>query len=208
MIPKRMKNKVVSLIFLSILSGFHTSIMAKNIVVFGDSLSAAYGMDLEKGWVSLLSESLKGQHTIHNASISGETSAGGLARLPLTIAELKPDLILLEIGANDGLQGLSVKSIRANLDRMIQLSLAAEVEIAVIGISLPATYGPRYIDEFRSTYSGLAEQYKLSFVDFYREEFVAAKGNIQADGLHPTEKTQPIIRDWVLEFLNKEGLLD
>ena len=203
-----MKNKVISLILLCILSGFNATLLAKNIVVFGDSLSAAYGMDLEKGWVSLLSESLKGQHTVHNASISGETSAGGLARMPLTIAELKPDLILLEIGANDGLQGLSIKNMRANLERMIQLSLAAQVQVAIIGISLPASYGPRYIDEFRSTYVKLAEQYKLPFVDFYREEFVAQEGNIQEDGLHPTEKTQPIIKDWVVEFLSKEELLD
>lgn len=208
MIPKLIKNKVVSFTLLSVLSVFNTPIFAKNIVIFGDSLSAAYGMDLEKGWPHLLSESLKGQHIIYNASISGETSGGGLARMPLTIAELKPDLILLEIGANDGLQGLPVKNMRANITRMIELNLAAGVEVAIIGISLPASYGPRYIDNFRATYAELANQYKLPFVDFYREEFVAQEGNIQVDGLHPTEKTQPTIRDWVLDFLAKEKLLD
>ena len=203
-----MKNNVISLALACLLSIFNTEVLAKNIVVFGDSLSAAYGMDVEKGWVHLLSEALQGKHIVQNASISGETSAGGLARMPLTLAELKPDLLLLELGANDGLQGLPIKKMRANLERMIQLNLSAGVEVAIIGVSLPATYGPRYINEFRSSYIELAQQYKLPFVDFYREEFIAKEGNIQADGLHPTEKTQAIIKNWVLTFLNKEKFLD
>lgn len=203
-----MKNKVVTVILFCLFYVLSPSAHAKNIVIFGDSLSAAYGMDLEKGWAHLLNESLKDQYVVYNASISGETSSGGLARMPLTLMELKPDLLLLQLGANDGLQGLSVSNMRSNLEKMIQLNQAAGVTVALVGISLPASYGPRYIDQFRSTYSELAEQYKLPFVDFYREEFVAQEGNIQADGLHPTEKTQPTIRDWVLEFLNTENLLD
>lgn len=203
-----MKNKVVVIILLSLSCSISQVASAKNIVIFGDSLSAAYGMDLEKGWAHLLSESLKGQHTIQNASISGETSAGAVARMPITLAELKPDLLLLEIGANDGLQGLPIKNMHANLEKMIQLNQAAGTEIALVGISLPPSYGPRYIDQFRNTYKDLASEYKLPFIDFYREEFVATEGNIQADGLHPTEKTQSTIRDWVLDFLNREKLLD
>lgn len=203
-----MKNKVVTVILFCLFYVLSSSAHAKNIVIFGDSLSAAYGMDLEKGWAHLLNESLKNQYVVYNASISGETSSGGLARMPLTLAELKPDLLLLQLGANDGLQGLSVSNMRSNLEKMILLNQAAGVTVALVGISLPASYGPRYIDQFRSTYSDLAKQYKLPFVDFYREEFVAQEGNIQADGLHPTEKTQATIRDWVLEFLNTENLLD
>ena len=203
-----MKIKVVIAICVCVFFMSTAQSQGKSIVIFGDSLSAAYGMDIEQGWVHLLSESLKGQHIIHNASISGETSAGGRARMPLTLTEFKPDLLILEIGANDGLQGLPIKHMRANLDTMIQLSLDAGTQVALVGISLPASYGPRYIDQFRSTFSGLATQYKLPFIDFYREDFVAQEGNIQADGLHPTEKTQPIIRDWVLNFLHDQQLLE
>lgn len=202
-----MKNKVVILILLCTYFVLSSPVHAKQIVIFGDSLSAAYGMDLDKGWAHLLSESLKESHTIHNASISGETSSGGLARMPLTLKEFKPDLLLLEIGANDGLQGMSIKNMNSNLEKMIQLNLANGTRVALVGISLPASYGPRYIDQFRATYSDLAKKYKLPFIDFYREEFFTQEGNIQADGLHPTEKTQSMIRDWVLDFLNSENLL-
>ena len=207
MITKQTKNKVVIVIFLCVNFIFTSHSYAKNIVIFGDSLSAAYGMDLEKGWVHLLSESLKGQHSVHNASISGETSAGAVARISLTLAEFKPDLLLLEIGANDGLQDLPMSNMRTNLEKIIQLSHAEGTQVALVGISLPASYGPRYIDQFRSTFSELAEKHKLPFIDFYREEFVAQEGNIQADGLHPTQKTQATIRDWVLDFFNTEKLL-
>lgn len=203
-----MQNKVVVIILLCFSFSISSTSQAKNIVIFGDSLSAAYGMDLDKGWAHLLSESLKGQHTIQNASISGETSGGAVARMPITLAELRPDLILIEIGANDGLQGLPIKNMRANLEKIIELNHSAGTQVALVGISLPPSYGPRYIDQFRSTYKDLASKYKLPFIDFYREEFVAKEGNIQADGLHPTEKTQATIRDWVLDFLNNEKLLD
>jgi len=115
MIPKPRKIKFTLLLLLLSLSLFVSTTQAKQILIYGDSLSAAYGMDLEKGWAHLLSESLKNQHTVLNASISGETSSGGLARMPITIAELKPDLLLLELGANDGLQGLSISNMRSNL---------------------------------------------------------------------------------------------
>lgn len=203
-----MKNKVVVLILLCVYFILSSPAQAKQIVIFGDSLSAAYGMDLDKGWAHLLSESLKDKHTVHNASISGETSAGGLARMPLTLAEFKPDLLLLEIGANDGLQGMSIERMHSNLEKMIQLNAASGTQVALVGISLPASYGSRYIDQFRATYRDLAKKYELPFIDFYREEFVSKEGYIQADGLHPTEKTQPIIRDWVLAFLHSEKLLD
>jgi acyl-CoA thioesterase-1 len=203
-----MKNKVVVTILLCLSFALTAPAHAKNIVIFGDSLSAAYGMDLEKGWAHLLAETLKDKHTIHNASISGETSRGGLARMPLTLEEFNPDLLLLEIGANDGLQGLSISNMRSNLEQMIQLNIASGTKVALVGISLPASYGARYVDKFRASFSDLAKKYNLPFIDFYREEFVAQEGNIQADGLHPTEKTQPMIRDWVLDFLNNEQLLN
>jgi acyl-CoA thioesterase-1 len=171
-------------------------------------LSAAYGMPLEQGWAHLLAESIKDQHQVTNASISGETSGGGLARLPLTLAELKPDVILIELGANDGLQGLPISAMRNNLEQMISLVKEKNITIALAGISLPASYGPRYIDQFRATFKELSEKHDLPFIDFYREEFYLEPDFIQEDGLHPTAKTQPIVKDIILDFLNDNKLLD
>lgn len=181
---------------------------AKNILIYGDSLSAAYGMELEQGWAALLADKLRGDHTIINASISGETSAGGKARLTITLNEFAPDLLLLELGANDGLQGLPISSLKSNLEAMIQEAIAADVTVILGGISLPASYGPRYIDQFRSVYTSLAKQYELPFIDFYREDFITTEGYIQEDGLHPTQITQPIVRDMVMDFLTENNLLD
>lgn len=208
MIPNRLKNKFIftlfSLLFLATTATAH----AKHLVIFGDSLSAAYGMDLDQGWAHLLAESIKEQHQVTNASISGETSGGGLARLPLTLSELKPDVILVELGANDGLQGLSISAMRDNLEQIISLVKQQNIEIALAGISLPPSYGPRYIDRFRETFKELSQEYELPFIDFYREEFYLEPDFIQQDGLHPTAKTQPIVKDIILDFLNDNKLLD
>lgn len=184
------------------------SVHAKRILIYGDSLSAAYGMHLEEGWAHLLAQKLGDQHTVLNASISGDTSAAGLARLPLTLEEFKPDLVMLELGANDGLLGLPVATMRENLEQMIKLSQAAGVEVALVGISVPPSYGPRYVDEFRATYPALAEKYALPFIDFYREDFITTEGYIQEDGLHPTAITQPLVRDIVLAFLVENKLIE
>lgn len=208
MIPNRLKNKFIftlfSLLFLATTATAH----AKHLVIFGDSLSAAYGMDLDQGWAHLLAESIKEQHQVTNASISGETSGGGLARLPLTLSELKPDVILVELGANDGLQGLSISAMRDNLEQIISLVKQQNIEIALAGISLPPSYGQRYIDRFRATFKELSQEYELPFIDFYREEFYLEPDFIQQDGLHPTAKTQPIVKDIILDFLNDNKLLD
>ena len=165
-------------------------------------------MELEQGWAALLADKLRGDHTIINASISGETSAGGKARLTITLNEFAPDLLLLELGANDGLQGLPISSLKSNLEAMIQEAIAADVTVILGGISLPASYGPRYINQFRSVYTSLAKQYELPFIDFYREDFITTEGYIQEDGLHPTQITQPIVRDMVMDFLTENNLLD
>ncbi len=180
---------------------------AKHLLIYGDSLSAAYGMDEAKGWVNLLSEKLAPNIKVTNASISGETSRGGLARLPITLDELKPDVVFLELGANDGLQGQSTKRLKQNLAAKIELIQATGATVALASISLPASYGPRYIDQFRNVYTELADEYEIPLFDLYQPSFVETPGYIQEDGLHPTEVTQPIVRDLVLEFLNKHSLL-
>lgn len=208
MIPNQLKDKFTFVLFLLLFLVLSPTAQAKHLVIFGDSLSAAYGMDLEQGWAHLLAEAIKDTHTVSNASISGETSSGGRARLPITLAELKPDLILIELGANDGLQGLPINAMRENLDEMISMAKEANVQIALAGISLPASYGPRYIDKFRATFRELSEIHNLPFIDFYREEFFIEPDFIQEDGLHPTAKTQPLVKEIILEFLNANKLLE
>ncbi len=181
---------------------------AKHLLVYGDSLSAAYGMEEQQGWVHLLSQSLAGKHTISNASISGETTGGGLARLPVTLDELTPDIVMLELGANDGLRGYSPQLIEDNLRAMVRATQASGATVFLASISLPPTYGPRYIDQFRSVYSNLSEELGIPLLDLYRPEFVTTAGYIQEDGLHPSALTQPIVKDMVLDFLNDNNLLE
>lgn len=208
MIPNQMKDKFTfALLFLMFLLS-PCSANAKHIVIFGDSLSAAYGMELEQGWAHLMAQSIGAQHRVTNASISGETSGGGRARLPVTLAELKPDVIFIELGANDGLQGLSISAMRENLNEIILIAKQANIQIALAGISLPPSYGPRYIDQFRTTFSDLAKTHDLPYIDLFREEFYLDPGAIQEDGLHPTAKTQPLVRDIILTFLRENKLLE
>ena len=208
MIPNRLKFKFTLTALLLTLFIASNAAHAKRIVIYGDSLSAAYGMDIEQGWAHLLAESLGDDYTVVNASISGDTSSAGLARLPVTLEELNPDLVILELGANDGLQGLPIKRMHSNLEEMINLIKGSGAQIALVGISLPASYGPRYIDQFRATYRELSSKYELPFIDFYREEFFEKDGYIQEDGLHPTAITQPLVRDLMLEFLSEQSLLN
>lgn len=189
---------------------------SKHILVFGDSLSAAYGIEQEQGWVHLLSESLNEQAStqqnkpiiqVTNASISGETTTGGLARLELTLKEVKPDLVLLTLGANDGLQGHPLDKIERNLNSMLDIIKSNNIQAVVFGISIPATYGPRYIDKFRNIFPTVAKQQELPFFDLYQEDFFIKPGYMQNDGLHPTAIAQPTIRDLVLNFLKQQKLL-
>ena len=182
--------------------------LSKTILVYGDSLSAGYGINPKDGWVELLQTDLGSDHTLINASISGETSSGGLARIEITLDELKPDLVLLELGANDGLRGGSVDLLKENLHAMITQIRNRNIDLVLIGISVPPTYGPRYIDSFRAVYRDLATEFGVPIFDFYREEFFLKDNYIQADGLHPTAAAQPEVRDLVLGFLRSEKLLD
>lgn len=211
MIQNRLKEKFTLCLCLWVFAGFSAIAIAKenkpHLLIFGDSLSAAYGMDLEQGWAHLLALELNDTLMVTNASMSGETSGGGLARLPVTLDELRPDLVMLELGANDGLQGLSISSMRDNLEQMITLMRDKEITVALVGISLPASYGPRYVDKFRTTYIELAKKYQLPFIDFYREEFFLEPGSIQQDGLHPTAKTQGRVKDIVVDFLTTNNLI-
>jgi acyl-CoA thioesterase-1 len=207
MIPNRYNFKFTHAALLFLLCAMASTAHAKHILIYGDSLSAAYGMDLEQGWVYLLKEKWAGQHQISNASISGETTQGGVQRLSITLERMKPDVVLIELGANDAMRGSPISRIRDNLEQMVELSQQAGAKVAIAGISIPASYGPRYIDQFRAVFTEVAEQSGAAYIDLYDQEFISRDGYIQADGLHPTAITQPIIRDRLAEFLNNE-LLD
>ncbi|NNC99072.1 MAG: arylesterase [Gammaproteobacteria bacterium] len=204
------RNKRIILCFVLLLCTFNCIkfAQAKHLLVFGDSLSAAYGMELHQGWVQLMENELGEDYSVSNASISGETTVGGLARLPETLNELQPDIVLLELGANDGLRGYPVGRIKANLSSMIQLIQDSGAIAILAGISVPPSYGPRYVEQFQSIFRQLAEEHRIPFIDFYDQRLVSTPGFIQEDGLHPSLAGQPIIRDLVLEFFESRALLE
>lgn len=175
------------------------------LLVLGDSLSAAHNMPIEQGWVQLLddklAESHPGRYRVINASISGETSAGGLTRLPAALAEHKPALVIIELGANDGLRGLQLPALRENLKRMIELSRDAGAKAALIGIELPTNYGEAYRNRMRKVYSDLAAEYDLPLLPFLLDGIAHDLSNFQEDQVHPTAEVQPKIRDRVLAWL-------
>ncbi|HEY8354832.1 MAG TPA: arylesterase [Methylophilaceae bacterium] len=169
---------------------------ARNVLVVGDSLSAAYGIPREQGWVALLQQQLdremQGFHVI-NASISGETTSGGLSRMERLLAQHRPRLVILELGANDGLRGLPVSDMRRNLAAMIELSQKSGAKVALIGNMIPPNYGPRYAQEFRESYAQLARQYELPLVPFLLDGVTEDPDLMQEDGLHPNARAQPLL---------------
>ncbi len=165
------------------------------LLVMGDSLSAAYGIEQEQGWVSLLAERLDGDAQVVNASISGETTSGGAQRFADIIGQRQPDIVLLELGGNDGLRGLPPAQMRANLATIIEQSQQAGAEVLLLGIDIPPNYGQAYRDAFTGVYHSLAQEYELSLVPFLLEDIALNQQLMQSDGIHPTADAQPIILD-------------
>ena len=187
---------------------FSPIVTAQTILVLGDSLSAAHNMAPEQGWVFLLDKRLKSHsnstaaaHNIINASISGDTTASGLARLPLALTTHQPDIVILALGANDGLRGLSLTRMQQNLAQMIELSKIRGVQIVLAGMQLPPNYGPVYNNKFKAIYSDIASTYEVSLIPFLLHQVGGEKGLTQADGLHPSAKAQPIILENVWPHL-------
>ena len=168
------------------------------ILVFGDSLSAGYGIRVEQGWVSLLARKISqlgyGFRVI-NASISGETTAGGLARLPHALEVQQPRILILELGSNDGLRGLPLGSAHDNLERMIALAHARGLKVLLLGMLLPPKYAERYTSGFMNMYADLAQAHKLVLVPFLLDRVALDPALMQADGLHPNEAGQPLLLD-------------
>jgi acyl-CoA thioesterase-1 len=176
----------------------------RTILVFGDSLSAAYGIRPEQGWVALLTQRLQAQgygYQIVNASVSGETTSGGLQRLPRALQLHQPGIVVLELGANDALRGLPPSGTRANLAQMVRLSQEAGARVLLLGIRIPPNYGPRYTDEFASVFPELAKQYHLPLVPFLLQDVALNPARMQEDGMHPNAVGEAPILDTVWPYL-------
>lgn len=174
---------------------------AATVLVWGDSLSAAYGIPVETGWVSLLQTKLSDTYKVVNGSISGETTAGGLTRLPEALKQHEPDYVLLELGANDGLRGIDLPTMRRNLEQMITLAQTADAKVILLGIQLPPNYGTTFTEKFAVTYTDLAKQYTIPLLPFLLDGVAENWDLMQADGLHPTAAAQPQILENVWEVL-------
>jgi acyl-CoA thioesterase-1 len=176
----------------------------RTILVFGDSLSAALGIRPEQGWVALLARRIQSQgygYEVVNASVSGETSSGGLQRLPRALELHRPGIVILELGANDGLRGLPVEEMRANLARMVHLSQAAGARVLLVGIRIPPNYGPRYSDQFAGSFPALAQQNHLPLVPFLLENVALNPALMQEDGMHPNAAGEPAVLENVWPHL-------
>jgi len=180
------------------------------LLVMGDSLSAAYGIEADAGWVSLLQARLDGKARVVNASISGETSSGGATRLPELLGQHDPDIVLLELGGNDGLRGLPPGQFQANMRRMVEASQEAGAEVLLLGIDIPPNYGQAYRDAFTGVYHRLADDYGLPLVPFLLEGVALKETLMQDDGIHPTAAAQPVILEnvWptLAPLLEENGL--
>jgi len=170
------------------------------ILIFGDSLSAGYGLAQDQAWPALLERRLKAEklpHAVANASISGETSAGGRSRLPAALDRFKPAIVVLALGTNDGLRGLPTTQLRDNLRAMVRAAKAKKARVLLVGMRLPPNYGSSYTEEFGRAYTAVAKQEKLPLLPFLLEPVANDRANFQPDGLHPVAATQPKILDHV-----------
>jgi acyl-CoA thioesterase I len=180
------------------------TLMAKSIVVLGDSISAAHGIEVSQGWVALLQKKLDDTHhdfTIHNSSISGDTSSGGLARIDQLLSQHKPSILILELGGNDGLRGLSPALMKSNLAEIIRRAQHANAKVLLLGIKIPPNYGKRYIEMFYNVYPQLAKEMNVPAIPFLLEDVALTAELMQSDGLHPNTQAQPLIAEKIWQQL-------
>lgn len=173
---------------------------ARTVLVLGDSLSAGYGLAASQGWVSLTARKMAGSHPtwkVVNASVSGETTAGGAARIAAELRRHRPAVVVVELGANDGLRGLPLAQTRANLEAIIRASKQAGARVLLLGMRMPPNFGPAYTRGFEANYRDLSKQYQAALLPFLLEPIAANRANFQADNLHPTAAAQPRLRDHV-----------
>jgi acyl-CoA thioesterase-1 len=174
------------------------------LLVLGDSISAAYGIQREAGWVQRLEQRLSEREPgwkVVNASVSGETTGGGLARLPAALEAHDPDVVVIELGGNDGLRGYPLQRIRANLERMVGLARDAGAAVLLVGMQIPPNYGPPYAQGFAALFAQVAESHDVPLVPFLLERVALEHGLMQEDGIHPTAEAQPLLLDTVWPHL-------
>ena len=172
--------------------------------MLGDSLSAGYGLKPAQGWVALLEKRLQGQayeYRVVNASVSGETSGGGLQRLPRALELHKPDVVIVELGANDGLRGLPVAQTRDNLTKIVATAKQSGARVLLVGMRLPPNYGPRYTNDFMRMFRDIATASSVGLVPFLLQSVALKPSLMQEDGLHPTAQAQPALVDTVWPYL-------
>lgn len=181
-----------------------SSVQAQTLLVLGDSLSAGYQMQVAQSWPALLNQKWQeegGKHTLLNASISGETTQGALARLPALLKEHNPDWLLIELGGNDGLRGFAPTITRQNLASMIALAKEQQTRVVLTQIQLPRNYGARYLRQFEQIFPELAETNDLPLLPFFMDDIALRPELMMNDGIHPTPAAQPRIRDKVARFM-------
>ena len=172
--------------------------LAGTVLVVGDSISAALGLDTRQGWVALLQERLQAkgfEHQVVNASISGDTSSGGLARLPALLAQHQPQVVIIELGGNDGLRGQPPGQLQQNLARMVEQSQAGGAKVLILGMKLPPNYGQRYTTAFAEVFPAVASEQQVPLVPFLLEGVGGVPGMMQADGIHPAAAAQSRLLD-------------
>ncbi|RYV04154.1 arylesterase [Shewanella sp. OPT22] len=192
-----LKHKLLAVVLFTLTA---SPAFADTILILGDSLGASYGMDQNVGWVTKLQKQMP-EHKIINASVSGETTAGGLRRLPALLETTKPDVVLIELGGNDGLRGFSPKKLKSNLTNLVKLSKAANAKVLVSEVMVPPNYGPRYSKSFIQVYKDLAKDSSITVIPFFMTEIAPHPELMQKDGIHPNEKAQDKIVEFVRPWL-------
>jgi len=197
-----MRRIIVFSVFLLLINPAFGSVQSYNrILVLGDSLSAAYGIQTEEGWVALLESKLPDDYHIVNASISGETTDGGLRALPGLLESHAPDIVIIELGANDGLRGFPLPTIERNLNQMVELAKMKDRKVLLLGMHIPPNYGSRYAQGFHAIFSTVAERYDTALVPFLLEGVATRPELMQEDQLHPKAEAQETIMLRVWETL-------
>ena len=197
---------MLKFVFAVVISLVSLSATAKSIVVLGDSISAAYGIDVGQGWVALVQAKLQEKHkdyTVSNESISGDTSAGGLARIDAALSRHKPSVVIIELGANDGLRGLSPAVLKSNLAEIAHRAEKSGAKVLLLSMRIPPNYGKRYTEMFYNIYPDLSKELNVPYVPFILEDVALVKQMMQEDGLHPNEKAQTMIVEKIWPHLVK-----
>jgi len=188
----------IIVLYLGLISALVQADERPTILVLGDSLSAGYGIDPREGWVELLQQRVDKEnhhYQVVNASVSGDTTSGGKARLGRLLDTHQPDILILELGGNDGLRGQPIRLMHRNLSDIIEQAQAADAKVLLVGMQIPPNYGTRYTRSFVDTYTELAAEYQLALVPFFLDKVALERDLMQSDGIHPTAEAQPQLLD-------------